>query len=197
MPRKILIIGAGGIGSYLIDTLNNLTGNGSYERELYEITVSDPDTIEEKNVTYQRFTTDSVGQNKAFFMKTNYEQVVVGNKYPILVDDQLKGYDLVVCCVDNLNTRRMLYKANVEEVKWLDLRSQGRNAALVSYQAEPSSYDTLLAGPDGSFSCQGDSWDGSKEGIHFMHSVIASIGAQWMQRWFAGESVNPFMVVNV
>jgi tRNA A37 threonylcarbamoyladenosine dehydratase len=77
MPRKILIIGAGGIGSYLIDTLNNLTGNGSYDAELYEITVSDPDTVEEKNVTYQRFTTDNVGKNKAFVMKMNYEQVKI------------------------------------------------------------------------------------------------------------------------
>tara|TARA_R110001592_G_scaffold64636_1_gene198514 strand:- start:2500 stop:3093 length:594 start_codon:yes stop_codon:yes gene_type:complete len=197
MVRKILIIGAGGIGSYLIDTLDNLTGNGTHDSGLYEITVSDPDTVETKNITYQRFSADDVGKNKALVMKNRYNMVVSGSKYPIMVEDQLTGYDLVVCCVDNLHTRRMLYRANVEEIKWLDLRSQGRNAALVSYKAEPSTYDTLLAGPEGSFSCQGDSWNGSTEGIHFMHSVIAGVGAQWMQRWFAGESVNPFMVVNV
>ena len=58
-------------------------------------------------------------------------------------------------------------------------------------------YDTMLAGPDGSFSCQGDSWDGSSKGLHFMHIAIAGMAAEWIQRWFNGESVNDFMVVNV
>tara|TARA_R110000824_G_scaffold164245_4_gene340418 strand:+ start:278 stop:871 length:594 start_codon:yes stop_codon:yes gene_type:complete len=196
MSRKILIIGAGGIGSYLIDTLDNLTGNGSFETDLYHLSVSDPDTVETKNLTYQRFSQEDVGKNKAQVMKNRYSMVKIVNTYPILVDSQLKGYDLVVCCVDNLHTRRMLYKANIEEVKWLDLRSQGRNAALISYKADPSSYETLLAGPEGSFSCQGTSWDGSIETINFMHSVIAAYGAQWIQRWFAGENVNDFTVVN-
>ena len=186
--RKILVIGAGGIGSYLISFLDNLN--------LYDIQVNDDDKVETKNLTYQNFSEEDVGGFKVDCMK-RHASVKIASPYPILTPNQLEGFDLVVCCVDNLNTRRMLYKANVEEVKWLDLRSQGRNAALISYLAEPHTYDSLLAGPDGSFSCQGNSWDGSKEGIHFMHAVIANIGAQWMQRWFAGESVNPFMVVNV
>ena len=37
--------------------------------------------------------------------------------YPILTEKQIKGYDLVVCCADNLDVRRLLYRSNVE---WLD-----------------------------------------------------------------------------
>ena len=186
MVRKILIIGAGGIGSYLIPLLDK-TG-------LYDITVSDPDTIETKNLTYQNFGHDEVSKNKAVCMKSRYETVKTSSEYPILTEKQLVGYDLVICCVDNLDARRLLYRSSIA---WLDLRSQGRNAAYISFKADPKMYDTMLAGPDGSFSCQGNSWDGSTKGIHWLHVAIAGMGAEWTQRWFNDEPVNGFAVVNV
>jgi hypothetical protein len=192
MDRNILIIGAGGIGSHLIRILESVTGDGT-KGQLYSINVSDPDTVEEKNLTYQDFTKEDIGKTKVSCMK-KHSQINGANPYPILTETQLKGYDLVVCCVDNLDARRLLYRS---QVKWLDLRSQGRNAAYISYKADPSMYDTMLAGPDGSFSCQGDSWDGSSKGLHFMHIAIAGMAAEWIQRWFNGESVNDFAVVNV
>jgi len=124
MKRKILIIGVGGIGSFLVPILDKVG--------LYAITVADPDKV--------------------------------------------------------------LYNS---DIKWLDLRAQGRNAAFVTYDADPKMYDTLLAGPEGSFSCQGDSWDGSNSGVHFMQTAIAGIGAQWIQRWFNDEQVKSFMMLNV
>ena len=184
--RKILIIGAGGIGSYLIPLLDK-TG-------LYDITVSDPDTIEEKNLTYQNFECDEVNKYKAMCMKSRYATVKTSSEYPILTEKQMEGYDLVLCCVDNLSVRRTLYNTSL---KWLDLRAQGRNAAYISYKADPKMYDTMLAGPDGSFSCQGNSWDGSTSGIHWLHVAIAGMGAEWTQRWFNDEPVNGFAVVNV
>lgn len=184
--RKILIIGAGGIGSYLIPMLDK-TG-------LYEITVSDPDIVETKNLTYQNYTKGAVGQNKAMVIRDRFASVSFASKFPILTDRQLQGYDLIVCCVDNLDARRLLYRSRVN---WLDLRSQGRNAAYISYKADPAMYDTLLAGPEGSFSCQGDTWDGSTKGIHWLHVAIAGMGAEWIQRWFNDEPVNGFAVVNV
>jgi len=101
---------------------------------------------------------------------------------------------LVICCVDNLGLRRTMYNT---KTKWLDLRAQGRNAALVSHKADIKMYESLLAGKDGSFSCQGDSWDGSNEGVHFMQVAIAGMGAQWIQRYFNDEEVCDFKVVNV
>jgi molybdopterin/thiamine biosynthesis adenylyltransferase len=181
--RKIMIIGAGGIGSFLIPLLDK-TG-------LYQIHIYDPDIVETKNLTYQNFSKEEVGELKVNAMAKKY--TVKANKYPVLTEEQMLGYDLVVCCVDNLDCRRTLYRTKIE---WLDLRAQGRNAALVSFLADPEQYDTLLAGPEGSFSCQGDSWDGSTKNVHFMQVAIAGIGAQWIQRWFNKEDVSSFKVVN-
>ena len=100
MKRKILVIGAGGIGSYLISFLNNLNN-------LYDIQVNDDDKVETKNLTYQNFTFDEVGKHKVDCMK-RHACVKIASPYPILTPNQLEGFDLVVCCVDNLGTRRML-----------------------------------------------------------------------------------------
>ena len=186
MKRKVLIIGVGGIGSFLVPILDKV--------KMYDITVADPDKVETKNLTYQNFSKEAVNVNKAKWQEHSYDSVKNYSAYPILTAKQMQGYDLVVCCVDNLSVRRTLYNS---DVKWLDLRAQGRNAAFVTYDADPKMYDTLLAGPEGSFSCQGDSWDGSNSGVHFMQTAIAGIGAQWIQRWFNDEQVKSFMMLNV
>jgi saccharopine dehydrogenase-like NADP-dependent oxidoreductase len=183
--RKILIIGAGGIGSFLIPLLDK-TG-------LYEMEVSDPDKIEKKNIPYQNFSEDEVGRLKVEAMNDRYNLAAI-NPYPILTEKQLKGYSLVISCVDNLSLRRTLYRSGVA---WLDLRAQGRNAAFISSESNPEQWDTMLAGPEGSFSCQGDSWDGSTKGVHFMQVAIAGMAAEWIQRWFNKENVGLFKVVNV
>tara|TARA_Y100000004_G_scaffold187657_1_gene240763 strand:+ start:244 stop:810 length:567 start_codon:yes stop_codon:yes gene_type:complete len=188
MKRKVLVIGAGGIGSFLIPLLDKVG--------LYDITVADPDKVETKNLPYQNFGSGHVSLNKAVVMKdTYYGSVSNASQYPILTEKQMQGYDLVICCVDNLGVRKTLYNTSV---KWLDLRAQGRNAALVSYKADPKMYDMLLAGEERSFSCQGDSWNGSNEGVHFMQVAIAGMGAQWIQRWFQNnDEVKDYMVVNL
>lgn len=186
--RKVLIIGAGGIGSFLTPLLDKVG--------LYDISIADPDKVETKNLPYQNFRHPEVGQNKAQVIGERYgNSVNFSSPYPILTEKQLSGYDLVVCCVDNLGLRKTLYKS---KVKWLDLRAQGRNCAMVSYKADPAMYDSLLAGDSSrSFSCQGDSWDGSTKGVHFMQVAIAGIGAQWIQRWFNDEEVPDFRMVNI
>ena len=54
--RRVLIIGAGGIGSFLIPLLD--------KTNLYTLTVYDPDKVETKNLTYQNFEKDDVGRYK-------------------------------------------------------------------------------------------------------------------------------------
>jgi len=184
--RKILVIGTGGIGSFLVPLLDKV--------DMYRITIADPDKVETKNITYQNFTKEEVGEYKVQAMANRYKMVITGSKFPILTAQQMANFDLVISCVDNIGLRKTMYNS---DIKWLDLRAQGRNAALVSYEADPKMYDTLLAGPEGSFSCQGDSWDGTNKNVHFMQAAIAGIGAQWIQRWFNEEEVKSFMVVNV
>jgi len=195
--RRIMIIGTGGIGSYLVDFLSRIG--------IYDITVFDDDKLEEKNLTYQNFMPDMVGQTKVNALqnrlKVNGLKTVTQHGFQVLVEKQLKGYDLVVCCADNLAVRRLLYRqgyGDSAKIKWLDLRAQGRNAALISYRVDANLVDDLLAGAEGSFSCQGGEWDGSPTDINCMHIAIAGIAVQWIQRWWQNhENVADKMVVNV
>ena len=180
-----MIIGAGGIGSFLIPLLDK-TG-------LYDITAFDPDTVETKNLTYQNFDEEDVEKHKVDVMDNRYS-TVTGQPYKVLTAKQVKGFDLVICCADNLAVRRTLYSS--DGIKWLDLRAQGRNAALISSLERPELYSSFTAGPDGSFSCQGDSWEGDSSGVHFMQVVAAGYGAQWIQRWFNDEDVKKHATYN-
>jgi hypothetical protein len=177
--RKIMIIGAGGIGSFLAANLDRIG--------IYKVTVFDEDTVEDKNLTYQNYSASSIGEQKVHALQMDLSDRVRGEPYWVLTSEQLQGYDLVVCCADNLAVRRLLYREGYgpdAPTKWLDLRAQGRNAALISYMIEPELAVDLLTGPEGSFSCQGEDWDGSAEGIDTMHMAIAGVGAQWIQKWF-------------
>ena len=183
--RKVLVIGTGGIGSFLIPLLDKVG--------MYSITVSDPDSVEKKNITYQNFSEEEVGELKVMAMQKRY--TLSPNKFPILTEQQLRGYDLVICCVDNIGLRRTMY--NCKDLKWLDLRAQGRTAAMIAYTADPIMYDSLLAGEERSFSCQGGNWSGKQKDIHYTHTAVAGMATQWMQRWFNTEEVCDFKIINI
>jgi hypothetical protein len=104
---------------------------------------------------------------------------------------------LVICCVDNLELRRLLYLVDTEKIKWLDLRAQARNGLLISFQENPDNFAILTNGPDGNFSCQGDEWDRSNAGVHFTHVAIAGMGAQWVQRYFAGDKTHTHVRLSI
>ena len=185
--RKVLIIGTGGIGSFLIPLLD--------KTKLFRITANDPDIVETKNISYQNFDKNEVEDKKVYALKERYKSITKADPYLVLTESQIQGYDLVVCCADNLDVRRLLYRSTV---KWLDLRAQGRNGALISYKTPKNMYDTVLTGPDGSFSCQTNEWAGDKENIHFTHVAIAGMAAQWIQRWFIdNDDVIDYKVVNI
>jgi molybdopterin/thiamine biosynthesis adenylyltransferase len=189
--NKIMIIGCGGIGSYLISLLDRANRMGETKKMLYDITVYDPDVVETKNLSYQNFDKDHIGLSKPEALAQNYK--FNAQPYKVLTPSQIQGYDLVICCADNLDVRKMLYKS---EVRWLDLRAQGRAGLLVSSDEDPKLYTTLTTGPDGSFSCQGDNWDRSNQGVHFTHVAVAGYGAQWVQRFFSGDYTPKHIVVS-
>ena len=152
--RKVMIIGAGGIGSYLVSFLNRVG--------IYDITVFDDDNVERKNLPTQNFHLGAIGEKKVDSILLAHENTVQTEPFPVLVEKQLHGYDLVICCADNLGIRRLVYRQGFGadcQNKWLDLRSQGRNGAIISYMTDEKLMTTLLAGPEGSFSCPGEDWD--------------------------------------
>tara|TARA_R110002167_G_scaffold164799_4_gene361738 strand:+ start:337 stop:879 length:543 start_codon:yes stop_codon:yes gene_type:complete len=178
-----MIIGAGGIGSFIIPLLNKVG--------LFEVTVYDHDIVETKNLSYQNFRKEEVTINKALCMAERYN-TVLAEPYKVLSEQQLEGYDLVICCADNLDVRRTMYNS---EIKWLDLRAQGRNGLLISSDENPKLYSTLTSGPEGNFSCQGDVWDRSMSGVHFTHVAVAGYGAEWVMRHFNGEDTHKHIQV--
>jgi len=184
--RKVLIIGCGGIGSFLIPLLNK-TG-------LYEIDVYDPDIVEKKNISYQNFEVSDISKNKAEVFEDKYYSVK-GYPFLVLTNKQLQGYDLVVCCADNINIRKTLYLT--DDINWLDLRAQGRAGIILSFLEKPELFVELSNGPEGSFSCQGEAWEGEKEALHYIHVAIAGCGAEWIQRWFNKEKVLTHKLINM
>tara|TARA_R110001592_G_scaffold161715_2_gene394446 strand:+ start:353 stop:952 length:600 start_codon:yes stop_codon:yes gene_type:complete len=191
VKRRVLIIGVGGIGSFLVPLIKKV---GSYD-----ITIADPDKVESKNISYQNFSVADVGNTKVSALKHLANKTVA---FPILTENQIRNYDLVVCCADNLDVRRLIYRQGFQDnakLKWLDLRAQGRNGALISYLTDPKYSDTFLSGPDGSFSCQGEDFNGTRltKRLHFTHVAIAGMGAQWMQRWFNEEKVQDKVIINL
>ena len=193
MVKRILIVGVGGIGSYLVPMLA--------KTEQFDLHFADPDIVEEKNICYQNFEYIDVGKPKVSVMM-RYTGPTMASQYEILTEMQIKDYDLVICCADNLSVRRLIYSQGFGDnckTKWLDLRAQGRNGALISYMIDPKLSNTFLTGPDGSFSCQGEDFNETrdKKTIHWTHVAIAGIGAQWVMRLNNGEQTHDKMVINV
>ena len=196
MKHNILIIGVGGIGSYLAPLLSK-TG-------LYSITIADPDTLEDKNYLTQNYCQPRVMCSTSNLKAKNLEMTYpcTRREYPILTDKQVEGYDLVICCADNLDARRLVYRQGFQSdcmTEWLELRAQGMNGALISYLADPKYSDTFLTGPEGSFSCQGENYNETNDpkDLHFTHVAIAGIGGQWVQRWNNGDELKDKMVINI
>jgi molybdopterin/thiamine biosynthesis adenylyltransferase len=106
MSKKITIIGAGALGSHLVQALRN---------EDVELKVVDFDRVEMKNVASQFHFKNSVGKKKTEALKQAMQFCygrkieAVGNKLTADNDAQLLGgADLLVDCLDNGEARRVV-----------------------------------------------------------------------------------------
>lgn len=108
--RKIKVIGAGGIGSHLIEPLSRYL---SYCDDYCEITVVDGDTFEERNRERQRF--DGC-ENKAAEtikdLKDKFPKIHFRAKGKFVTEDNIittiREKDVVFLCVDNHATRKLV-----------------------------------------------------------------------------------------
>ena len=123
-PRKMLLIGAGGIGSQVLELLTaglrrvGLTGS---------ITVMDGDVVETSNLGHQRYTKADVGRPKVTCLAERLDDAnstlrVVGDVNNLRNQGQLEGYDLVMVCVDRPEPRRLVHGLTTP---WLDVRCSG------------------------------------------------------------------------
>lgn len=93
-PVKILIIGAGGTGGYVIPHLYRIAF--ASERQC-RIIIADGDIVEDKNLIRQGFTFLDVGENKAAVMAERYSDVFgIETEYiPDFIEDAEQLHDLL------------------------------------------------------------------------------------------------------
>ena len=108
--RKIKVIGAGGIGSWLIEPLAQFL---SYGEDFIEITVIDGDKYEERNRERQRF---EVCGNKADQtiegLRKKFPRIYFRSKPEYITDENvimlIRENDQIFLCVDNHATRKLV-----------------------------------------------------------------------------------------
>jgi len=179
MENKILVVGCGGIGSYLARELNRLILNEQIDLSQVEITLADFDKVELKNIKYQNFTTD------------------VSSKYclnciekAITSEEQLKEYNFIISCVDNAKARKLIIDYCFKENKYfIDLRAESRAIAIFTKTDKMKKEDilrTIDLKNKKSMSCQ-LSYELENNIIQNGNLIVASICSQLVLNKLRGE----------
>lgn len=103
--KKVLVVGAGGLGCAALNYLARCGFAG--------IGIVDGDAVEESNLQRQiLFTRDDIGKNKASVVARKFRKVM---PYKFFVDEKncsiIKEYDLVVDCTDNMRSKLVINDA--------------------------------------------------------------------------------------
>ena len=188
MESKILIIGGGGIGSYLVREINRLILNEQIDLDKTEITLADMDKVELKNIKYQNFTIDDLNKNKVD---------VLGKKYcfdylteEITKEEQLKPFNFIICCVDNVKARKLVFDYCFKENKYfIDLRAEGRAIAVFTKTEKTTKEEllkTLDLTNDESSSCQ-LAYELENNIVQNGNLIVATICSQLILNYLRGE----------
>ena len=177
LSKNVLIVGAGGIGTTLVDLLVPALERIQLKAN---ITLMDGDIVEASNLGHQRFTQANVGIHKvsALFSryagKTEYVELSPAPNN-LRTPKQLEGYDLVVVCVDRPEPRRLVHAL---QTPWIDLRCSGDGWMILSSDSDAALVEQMT--PDHEpMSCQ---VEGALDAgnLEFGFSVAGTFGAQWL-----------------
>ena len=189
--RNILVVGAGGIGSWLAWQLHHLNQFNQLTECL--ITFADDDTVDSKNLPYQYFDQLDLTDNKAEVIGIKYQFEYLSKR--IKTKDQLANYDLIVSAVDNAKFRKLLFEYVNEnpDVYWIDLRSEGRAIAFYTKHKNNSIEKMLGTLPDDletEGSCQ-LAFELDNGIVQVGNRIIATFGAQLILNWYRSEPNPP------
>jgi len=179
MRHKILVVGAGGIGSWLAFNLYEAEKHNQLKES--NIFFADHDTVEPDNLSYQNFELDDVMDYKTESLSARYGFGSISSK--IETTAELYTYDCIVSAVDNTQFRKMLFSfaETNPDTYWIDLRSEGRSIAAFCKHKQ-NTLDVMLETipeevENGSCQLAFEKSDGI---VQNGNKIVASIGAQYI-----------------
>ena len=185
LTKKVLVVGAGGIGTTFVDLLVPALERTALNAE---ITLMDGDVVEASNLGHQRFTQEQIGMYKVSALSSRHtgrgehvELIPITDN--LRTAEQLLGYDLVVVCVDRPEPRRLVHSL---DVPWIDLRCSGDGWMILSSDSDRALVEQMT--PDHQpMSCQ---VEGALDAgnLEFAFSVAGTFGAQWLVQNLRGRS---------
>ena len=125
--KKIAVIGAGGINSWVVEHLASLR-RIFFTKEMLFVKIYDNDEVEEKNILResQNFTADDLMEKKAEVLAKKHGFDFANM---LITEDninELDDYDDIILGVDNHKARKLIYEHCIRKRKYLiDLRAQG------------------------------------------------------------------------
>ncbi len=188
---KTLIVGCGGIGSWLVDEVAH-----QIEQEQIEFTkpisIADGDIVELEQLKYQNFRGDEVGENKAEALAKRCRAfgVDVFEAIPKRIEreSQLKGYALFVLCVDNEQTRDVVIRyCHRHDREFIDLRATGRAIfAMPKLRTLDENLKFVDSADAKEYSCQ-DERNLENGWIQLGNKIVALIGTQMLMNFQRGH----------
>lgn len=186
---RVLIIGAGGIGSFFLKELCGSMDDGQINITM-DVSIADDDIVELNQIRYQNFVVNDAGLNKAEALAKRFKAygITAVNKR-IKTASQLKGYDFVVLCVDNDITRELVINhAFSKNIDFLDLRADGRRvSAFPRLSTKEENLRLIDAGDATCYSCQ-DPATLKLGRIDKGNRIVATIGMQMLLNNLRGLS---------
>ncbi|MFH2106504.1 MAG: ThiF family adenylyltransferase [Candidatus Micrarchaeota archaeon] len=184
---KILVVGAGGIGSWLVEEIAACMEQGQIDA-FTEITVADNDIVEVEQVKYQNFQLEEAGMIKAKALAQRFKAVGIKAKPErIEKESQLKGYDFIVMCVDNDITRELVIRhCHKEGTDFLDLRATGRHIFVMPKRSLKQNLSFIDSQDKGEYSCQEEE-DLEQGLVQKGNKIAAMIGLQMLLNSLRGH----------
>lgn len=169
---NIIVVGCGGIGSYLAQHIDQLIDLGQLPDASF--TFFDDDIVEKKNILYQNFEPRDVDSTKVEALEMRYFNLEFINRR--CVQSDLKEFDLIVLCADNNKIRRSAWKAWKEwKIPSIDSRANGKVIGI--YSSNTENYLETMDKSDESHSCQ-NPFQIEKHEIEYGNVVVAAALAQ-------------------
>lgn len=112
-PITVLVVGAGGSGSHLVEHLANLNyAMKQLDHAGLHVTVMDDDVVQRHNIGRQSFTLHDIEKNKAVALVTRLNRNFGTNwiGIPKKFNYNEEGYNVVFGCVDSITSRKMISK---------------------------------------------------------------------------------------